>query len=60
MTEFFNDLQRHSGKWYEVVVYAKVQDDPGEVIAKFTSPTDALWFAKKQQEGGVYNLVVVR
>ena len=60
MTELTNLIKNHTGKWYEVVVYAKFDDDPGEIIAKFTSGLDAVTYATKQKESGIYVLVVVR
>jgi hypothetical protein len=57
-----NLVSQHSGKWYEVVVYCKNQDDGGEIVAKFTSPTNALWFANKilETSNGLYTLIIVR
>ena len=59
-TIFDNQIKKHSGKWYEVLVYAKIKDDSGEVIAKFISSYDALTYATIQKESGIYVLVVVR
>jgi hypothetical protein len=57
-----NLIKQHSGKWYEVVVWCKPIDDPGEVRARFISATDALWYANRILEinHGQYTLIVVR
>jgi len=60
MTIFENLLNQHTGKWFEVVVFAKSIDDGGEIAAKFINNMDALIYAKKQADTGIYFLVVVR
>ena len=60
MTKYVDITRLHSGKWYEVVVYAKEVDDPGEVIAKFISMNDAYIYAISLANKNIYYSIVLR
>lgn len=57
-----NLLSQHSGKWYEIGVYSKLNDpqEKIDIIAKFISPKYALDFLENMKDKNIYTEIVIR